>query len=109
MKSLLGYADTWQAFADWSKVFAAAQDRKRIIELGERIVENLPQIQNEIRRARQLADAYPDSDGARALNEVLGRMDRSILLADDARSQLQRKLQGLNRRNSKCGDLSRKR
>jgi len=99
MKESLGLADRWQAFHDWRKVFEACGDRPRVIRMGEALREELPRLRKVLPEARALVDAYPMADGARALREVLDRIDARQALREGYAEELDALLDELRRRD----------
>lgn len=92
MKDILHYARLYRAYADWKKV----RD-DMVFPLGHYALANQMVLQNEPMRAayvmaRKIADAYPDSDGARVLREMLELGEESVVRAPGFLAKLKREL-----------------
>jgi hypothetical protein len=80
MKELLYQTTVYRAYADWSQVFEEVVDKAAIAELAERLIREYPVFRETVIKARALADAYPRSDGAHVLNDMLEEADEERIL-----------------------------
>jgi len=71
MKDLIHYATMVRAYVDWEKVFDTVKEKHKVVELADKVVADYPAIVSTMRAARRLANAYPRSDGAKVLREML--------------------------------------
>jgi hypothetical protein len=71
MKELIGHATAYRACVDWDKVRDEMADPARLLGLVGTVTRNLDAMRDVYRLARRIADAYPKSDGARVLREML--------------------------------------
>ncbi|MFH0879449.1 MAG: Gfo/Idh/MocA family oxidoreductase [Lentisphaerota bacterium] len=80
MKDLIRYATAVRAWEDWAGIIVEVRKKPKVAELGRAVVKELDAITATYKAARALAAAYPGTDGARMLNEMLevGR-DRDVL------------------------------
>lgn len=80
MKDLDRAAVLCRAFFDWRAVSKDIQDGRTILEWTEQLIERYPAICATLRDAQALAAAYPRSEGARVLNELLQLADAERIL-----------------------------
>ena len=71
MSDLIHCSLLYRQYADWQKVAADLKEPAKLDEIRSALLENLPKIRATYAAARQLIDAYPHSDGARVLREML--------------------------------------
>lgn len=72
MNHLCHYAEWVRSFLDWNAVAAQIVDVHFLQdEVAEPLLSDFDNIHTQYVRARRLADAYPGSDGARVINELL--------------------------------------
>ena len=73
MHGILGYANACRGLTDWTTVLDVAGDdqKQKLQEVRTQFIEKLPEIQRVYAQARTIVDAYPASDGARVLREML--------------------------------------
>jgi predicted dehydrogenase len=75
MKDLIGHAQNYRAYADWSRVAADMKEPKRTVEIADRLLSTHPEMLRTIAKAQTIIAAYPRSDGARVMREMLGLID----------------------------------
>ncbi len=90
MKDLIASALQCRAYFDWAKVKKDLAAPEKYREIVEKTASQANQIVSSYRRARQLADAYPDSDGARVLKEMLDLGKEEIVTSPDFIRKLKR-------------------
>lgn len=74
MTEIIGYANTYRALEAWAGIAAMTGEEglKKLQEVRDnKFLTKLPRIQEVYRQARRIVDAYPESDGARVLSEML--------------------------------------
>jgi len=71
MKDLIHYAVMVRALLEWEKVFDNVKEKTKVVQLADEVIKNYPVIVSTMKAARKLADAYPRSDGAKVLREML--------------------------------------
>ena len=71
MKELIACTLTYRAYADWASVAGDMERPEELQPLRAKLIESFPQLQKTYQAARRLIDAYPASNGARVLREML--------------------------------------
>jgi predicted dehydrogenase len=90
MKALLHHAQIYRAYADWKKVRQDLAAPLEYFRLLARLLQAFPELRAAYVRARKIADAYPQSDGARVLREVLELGAEAAVLAPGCLAGLKR-------------------
>ena len=99
MTELIRYSLSYRAYADWAKVEADLIDPERLADLLEGLIAIYPQLQESYASARKLIDAYPASDGARVLREMLQDIgDEATVMAPGFLDELRRRQQALRQK-----------
>lgn len=88
MKELIPLATTYRAWADWSRVAEDLAEPGKMVELAERLLAALPKLRRIVPQARKIAEAYPDSDGARVLREMLALADAERTASEEFEREL---------------------
>jgi len=83
MRDLIGYVYVYRGYRDWSKVIDDLASPSNVLPLAERLIETLPQMQETQKLARRMIDAYPESDAARVLGDMLKMTDEPITSKPD--------------------------
>jgi hypothetical protein len=104
---LIRHSTAYRAYRDWMSVLGEMKDPGEIIAVVDRVIEGYPEAVKTIRAARRIIQAYPRSEGAKVLKEMLTLYeDEDITKAaflqkvKKHRSQLKRKLKAKPRRRS---------
>lgn len=73
MTDIVLMANSYKSLEGWAGLAGSVtpENRQKIRDARDRFLANLPKIQATYRQARIIADAYPGSDGARVLKEML--------------------------------------
>ncbi len=71
MKDLVQYSLAYRAYADWSKVRKDMVDPSKVEWLAYELLLLADAMKSVYAEARKIADAFPSSDGARVLREML--------------------------------------
>jgi len=87
---LIQYSTLYRAYADWRAVMDDMAQPAKVLEQAEQVLQALPALRETYAMARKLVDAYPDSDGARVLREMLEIGDEAVVMAPDFATALQR-------------------
>jgi len=99
MSRLIRDALLCRAFADWLLVEDDVRDFGPLVKVADQVIERYPEIRSTVRDARKIAEAHPQSEGARVIREMLEVVDEKRItrrgFADEAkkhRDRLRRKL-----------------
>jgi hypothetical protein len=98
MADMHKYVVLYRQYIDWKKVIWQAQDPQKIILTGEKVVKEFPDILATYKMARKIADAYPASDGARVLREILERGCEKEITARGALEKIKKELGSLKKK-----------
>jgi hypothetical protein len=71
MKDLTLMAPIYRAYADWKKVQSALSQPGEFLPVAKRLLDNYDKLVATYKDARAIVDAYPASDGAQVLREML--------------------------------------
>ena len=71
MKSLIHHAVVSRSVQDWLSVLEDVKEPKRVIEIVDQFVQEYDSMKESMREAHKLINAYPRSDGARVLSEMM--------------------------------------
>ena len=71
MKNLVRFTTMYRAYVDWKKVRAAMTRPEEFLAVEQNLRDNYAALLEAYRAARRIVDAYPKSDGARVLREML--------------------------------------
>lgn len=72
MSDLIEHAVAFRALRDWHQVAPAVKQPVKLQTLLENVQTRLPAMVRTYKKAREIADAYPNSVASRVLNEMLG-------------------------------------
>lgn len=105
MRDLIACATTYRAYRDWGKVAQDLADASRYLEIVEALVQTYPRLRATYGEARRIIDAYPQSDGARVLSEMLAVGEEQAALAPAFLRALRRRHAALKRVCTKTSDF----
>lgn len=89
MADLIRCSLLYRQWADWSRVRHDMTDPDRLRQLKAELLEKLPEIRGTYAAARQLINAYPESDAACVLREMLENVgDERRVMAPDFDDEL---------------------
>lgn len=71
MKAVVIHAPMYRAYVDWKKVSDAVVRPEELLPIAKRLLDNFDPLVACYRDARAIIDAYPGSDGAKVLGEML--------------------------------------
>jgi hypothetical protein len=89
MSRLLHFAALHRACADWLSVVEDVMEPARVLDLVNTVIRAYPEMLDVMRTARALADAYPRSEGARLLREMLEVGGEDAVTGRDFLSRMQ--------------------
>jgi hypothetical protein len=98
MRDLIHHALVYRAWADWSKVTDSMQEPERVVEMADRLIETHGEMRRVMRAARRIVQAYPRSDGARVLREMLQEADEEVTGRPAFLDEVKRRRAALQRR-----------
>lgn len=100
MKEMTICAPMFRAYADWKKVQSSIAEPAQFLPVASRLLDNYDHLVSTYRDARAIVDAYPGSDGAKVLAEMLEVGQEQGALAPDFRAALKREVAALRRKYS---------
>ncbi|MFA6566591.1 MAG: Gfo/Idh/MocA family oxidoreductase [Victivallales bacterium] len=71
MKDMILYAPAYRAYADWKKVQSAITTPEKFLPVAVKLLDSYDKLVAAYKDARAIVNAYPKSDGARVLSEML--------------------------------------
>ena len=98
MKSLVFHAPICRAYADWKKVQSAMSRPEEFLPVARRLLDNYGGLAEAYRDAREIVAAYPHSDGAQVLSEMLEVGDAKQALAPGFLPALRKEVAALKRK-----------
>lgn len=100
MTNLVRHALQYRAYVDWSRVVDDMVEPHQVAAMLEGIVANHPDMCKTYAMARRLVDAYPKSNGARVLREMLEDIGgEDEVMADGFLGKLKRRLKALRKKH----------
>ncbi|MCE9613930.1 MAG: Gfo/Idh/MocA family oxidoreductase [Lentisphaerae bacterium] len=84
MRDLIATTATFRACRDWTRVADDVEDPARLLVLADQAIAGMPKLLATQQAARRIADHYPESDGARVLQDLL-TLGEADLAADRTR------------------------
>lgn len=90
MKAMVLQAPVYRAYADWKKVRPALVHERDFLTVARNVLVNYAPLAAAYRDARAIVDAYPQSDGARVLAEMLELGQETEVLAPGFLARLKR-------------------
>lgn len=98
MIELIGLARNCRAYLDWHRIEREMASPGGLIEIVNRVIADHSRRREIFPRAHRIADAYPSSDGARVLREMLELAEDRQTGAPAFLKRLKQELAGLRRR-----------
>ena len=94
MKELIELSTTYRAYADWKKVLPSMERPEDILPVALKLQANLERLRATYREARKLMTAYPKTEGARVLAEMLavGEEKKALALGPDIVTELKQEI-----------------
>lgn len=91
MKNLIQYSMAYRAYADWAKVREDLVNPESADRLAFELLPSADAIKAVYAEARKIADAYPASDGARVLREMLELGGEAAVMKPGFKTELKRR------------------
>ncbi len=98
MKDIVINAPVYRAYADWKKVQSALTRPDEFLPVATKLLENYDKLVATYQDARAIVNAYPKSDGARVLAEMLDVGEEKKVLAPDFLPALKKDVAALKKR-----------
>lgn len=98
MKELIECSLAYRAYADWSKVEGAMQSPGAFLKIAEKLYGLYSRLTECYKLARAIVKAYPKTDGARVLSEMLEVGEEKKALAPEFLPALKKRLAALRRK-----------
>jgi hypothetical protein len=98
MKEMILFAPTYRAYADWKKVQPSLVRPEEFQPLAEKLLKSYDSLVACYRDARAIVKAYPKSDGARVLSEMLEVGEEKKVLAPGFLPALKKDVEALRRK-----------
>ena len=98
MKDMINLAPIYRAYADWKKVQSSLAHPEEFLPVATNLLKSFDNLAAAYKDARDIVDAYPKSDGARVLTEMLEVGEEKKVLAPDFLPTLKRDVAALKRK-----------
>lgn len=98
MKDIIVLAPVYRAYADWKKVHAAMAHPEEFLPLAGKLLDSYDKLVATYQDARAIVKAYPKSDGARVLSEMLEVGEEKKALAPEFLPALKREVAALKKK-----------
>lgn len=82
MADLIRCSLLYRQWADWSRVADDLADPSQLQTLRDELIKKLPEVRRTYAAARELIDAYPQSDAAQVLREMLEAVGQEARVMD---------------------------
>lgn len=106
MKDLTETAPLYNAYVDWKKVRTALVDPAQFLSVAEKLLLNYPKLVTAYGDAQEIVAAYPKSDGAQVLREMLELGEAAQALDPLFLPALKREVAALRRKYPAAKELS---
>jgi len=98
MKDMTLLAPVYRAYADWKKVQSSLSRPEEFLPVATNLLNQYDSLVATYKDARDIVNAYPKSDGARVLSELLEVGEEKKVLAPDFLPALKRDVTALNKK-----------
>lgn len=98
MKALITCSTIYRAYADWKKVQSALTRPEEFLPVAAKLLEIYGQLAATYKDARDIVKAYPKSDGARVLSEMLDLGEHQKVLAPGFLPALKKEVSALRKK-----------
>jgi hypothetical protein len=98
MRDLIRYSTTYRAYADWKKVLPALTHPEEFLPVAQRLLADHAALCQTYTTARAIITAYPSSDGATVLGEMLAVGGEAEVMQPDFLPVLTREVGRLRRK-----------
>jgi hypothetical protein len=100
MKALVNFAPIYRAYADWKKVLNSMERPEEFLPVIQRLLDSYDSLVITYQDARAIIRAYPNSDGAQVLGEMLEVGEEKTVLAPGFLKALKKEGAALRRKYS---------
>jgi hypothetical protein len=97
MKNVIAYSTIYRAYADWKKVQSAMTRPEEFLPVASKLLGSYDQLAATYKDARDIVKAYPKSDGARVLSEMLELGEHKKALAPSFLPALKKEVAALQK------------
>jgi hypothetical protein len=98
MKAMTIHTTACRAYLDWKKVQASMTDPAQLLPVAEKLLKSYDQLVATYQDARKIVKAYPTTDGARLLREMLDLGEEKQVLAPGFLPALKKDVAALKRK-----------
>ena len=98
MKDLISCSLTYRAYADWKKVQSAISMPESFLPLASKLLDSYDNLVAAYKDARSIVNAYPKSDGARVLSQMLELGEEKKVLSADFLATLKKDVAALKKK-----------
>jgi len=98
MRNMVSYAPMYRAYADWKKVQSAMTRPEEFRPVAVSLLQNINSLVACYKDARAIVNAYPKSDGARVLSEMLDVGEEKKVLSPGFLPALKKEVAALKRK-----------
>ncbi len=98
MKDLISSSLTYRAYADWKKVQSAIAMPEKFLPIAVKLLDSYDKLLTAYKDARSIVNAYPKSDGARVLSQMLELGEEKKVLSADFFAALKKDVAALKKK-----------
>jgi hypothetical protein len=98
MKDVISYSTIYRAYADWKKVQSSMTRPEEFLPVATKLLGSYDQLATTYKDARDIIKAYPKSDGARVLSEMLEIGEHKKALAPGFLPALKKEVAALHKK-----------
>jgi hypothetical protein len=98
MNQLIKSSSAYRAYADWKKMLPSLRKPEDFLPIAEKLLEGYELLKTTYREARGLIKAYPGTDGAKVLSEMLELGEEKKALAPSFLPALKKDVAALRRK-----------
>lgn len=98
MKDLVNYVLLYRSFVDWGKVLDDVANPAKYMEIAGRLELELDGMLKTYAMARKIVDAYPGSDGAKVLGDMLEVGQEKIVTAPGFQKKIKARIAAIYRK-----------
>jgi hypothetical protein len=98
MKDLISCSLTYRAYADWKKVQSAMAHPEEFQAIATKLLDSYDNLVAAYKDARSIVNAYPKSDGARVLSQMLELGEEKKALSADFLTALKKDVSALRKK-----------
>ncbi len=98
MKGLISSSHTCRAYSDWKKVQSAIATPEKFLPIAVKLLDSYDSLLAVYKDARSIVNAYPKSDGARVLSEMLELGEEKKVLSADFLPALKKDVASLKKK-----------